>query len=124
MSDPEPATESPEATPAPESESGWLIYHERPVMLQLRQPYIGVTYNARAADGVYRASMNAEGHVRASPILSGVLFVRQSGTPSGVLLILRVPIPETHDFTLIALHPDDVLYCTHIHQADSRIVTP
>lgn len=123
--EPAPSPESPEGrSAAPDSEIGWLVYHERSVLLQLREPYVGVTYNARAPDGVYRASTNADGHVRASPILSGVLFVRPSGTPAGILLILRVPIPETRDFTLVALHPEDVLYCTHIHQDDSRIVAP
>jgi hypothetical protein len=50
--------------------------------------------------------------VRSVPVLAGTLFVHPSGTPSGYMLVLRVPVGS--DFALITTSPEDVLYCTHI----------
>jgi hypothetical protein len=92
--------------------SGWFAFAEKPVMLQLKSPYIGCSY-------AYQPSMAEEGGVRATPILSGVLHVEPSGN-GGIMLALQMPM-EGSDFALIALSPDMIEYCTHLHQ--SRIIS-
>lgn len=91
-------------------ETGWIHFHERTVMLQLREPYIGVEYTGDS----YRPSM-ADGGVKATPMLSGVLSVEPNGE-GGVMLILRRYI-SGRDQLLWGGFPRDVLYCTHIEQS-------
>jgi hypothetical protein len=92
---------------------GWLRYHGRPVMLQLKEPYYLVTYG-------YEPDMAKEGGVKAVPFLRGMLSVEPAGD-GGAILMMTVPVPNTSDTLLVSVHPKDVLYCTHINQ--SRIVT-
>lgn len=96
-----------------ERPTGWFAFNEKPVMVQLREPYIGCTYG-------YVPSMDQEGGVRAVPVLSGVLHVEPDGC-GGVMLVVQQPTGNGSDFAMVALKPADVVYCTHIHQ--SRIVT-
>jgi hypothetical protein len=98
---------------AGERPSGWFAFNEKPVMLQLRDPYIGCTYQ-------YSPAMDKEGGVRAVPILSGILHVEPNGN-DGVMLVLKMPTGNGEDFALVAVAPSDIVYATHIHQ--SRIVT-
>jgi hypothetical protein len=107
------ATEIP---PPGERPSGWFAFNERPVMLQLEQPYIGCDYT----DHSYGPAMDAEKNVRAVPLLTGILHVEPDGA-GGVMLVLQMATGNGNDFALIAVKPKDILYCTHIHQ--SRIVT-
>lgn len=101
------------SAPTGERPSGWFAFHEKPVMLQLRDPYIGCTYS-------YQPSMDNEGGVRAVPVLSGVLHVEPDGD-GGLMLVIQMPTGNGQDFAMVAVKPADVLYATHIHQA--RIVT-
>jgi hypothetical protein len=97
-----------------ERPTGWFAFNEKPVMLQLREPYIGCTY-------AYQATQDeSSGGVRAVPVLSGVLHVEPDGC-GGVMLVVQMPTGHGSDFAMVALKPADVVYCTHIHQ--SRIVT-
>lgn len=91
--------------------SGWSAFHEREVMLQLREPYLVITYS-------YNVDMTDEG-AKALPFLSGKLFVEPNGA-GGVLLVLRRQLSES-DYLVVAVNPGDVLYCTHIHR--STIIT-
>lgn len=93
--------------------SGWFAFAEKPVMLQLKSPYIGCTYAYKAL-----RSEDGDGFV-AAPILSGILHVEPSGN-GGIMLVLQMPMAG-NDFTLIALNIDMIEYCSHIHQP--RIIT-
>lgn len=114
--------EPTESTPDLEKSAGWFVFDEKMVQIQVREPYIGVNYSRTVEGAPYKPTTTPEGAVRATPVLSGTLFVKPSGTPSGLILILRTQIGDSSDFALISIHPEDVLNCTHIHQ--SRIVTP
>lgn len=109
----EEAAETP--APHPRDRSGWSAFHEQECLVQLREPWIGVTMN-------HRPVMAEDGSgVRATPVLTGMLLVEEGHIPGEMMLILRCAIPESRDYTLITMHPRDVLYCTHVVQ--SRIVT-
>jgi hypothetical protein len=107
MSDSEPTSEDRQPM------VGWLRYHGRPVMLQLKEPYYLVTYG-------YEPDVTKEGGVKAVPFLRGMLSVEPAGD-GGAILMMTVPVPKTNDTLLVAVQPKDVLYCTHINE--SRIVT-
>lgn len=97
-----------------ERPSGWFAFNDKPVMVQLREPYIGCSYG-------YAPSVDKEsGGVRAVPILSGVLHVEPDGN-GGIMLVIQMPTGNGNDFCLVAFKPADVVYVTHIHQA--RIVS-
>lgn len=114
MSDP---NEAPKGPPESQSPIGWFVFNNRDVMLQLKEPYIGVTYG-------YMPSKNKEGGVLASPVLSGRLFV-MLGDEIRVMLVIRCPIPNSEDFAIISVQPEDVLHCTTIdRKTESNIVTP
>lgn len=101
-------------TPAGERPSGWFVFNEKPVMLQLREPYIGCTYEYAPAMAEDKSG------VRAVPVLSGILHVEPNGN-GGMMLVLKMPTGNGADFALVTVDPADVVYATHIHQ--SRIVT-
>lgn len=107
MSD-EAQTETPAQGDRP---TGWFAFHEKPVMLQLREPYMPPTFG-------YEPTMSKEGVV-AVPVLSGVLHVEPDGN-GGTMLVLQKQIGDS-DSLWITVKPEDVVYATHIHQA--RIVT-
>jgi len=95
----------------PQSEPiGWSRFHEREVMLQLREPYLGVSYG-------YMPVVDKDGNVVAIPFLKGMLFVTV-GEDASVLLVIRMPVPQSEDFMMITVHPKDVLHCTHIVRAE------
>jgi hypothetical protein len=98
---------------AVERPSGWFNFNEKPVMLQFREPYIGVDYPA------YRPTVK-DGGVVAAPVLNGILHVEPDGS-GGVMLILERPTGHGGDTLLMAVKPADVVFCTHINE--SRIVT-
>jgi len=102
----------PEQQPTPQI--GWLRFHGKPVMLQLRDgsPYMGVLPN-------YQFAQTQDGGVKATPMLSGILFVEPNGA-GGALLVIQAPTGPTNT-VLITVHPNDVLYCTH--HVQSLIVT-
>jgi hypothetical protein len=94
---------------------GWLRYQGKPVMLQLREPYFGVTYQ-------YVPDQAPGGGARAIPFLRGIFTVEPNGT-GGMVFIVHMPIGDSKDVAVIALRPEDVLYCTHIERAEQdRIV--
>ena len=106
--------EQGEAAENGERPSGWFAFNDKPVMVQLREPYIGCSYG-------YAPSVDKEsGGVRAVPILSGVLHVEQDGC-GGIMLVIQMPTGNGQDYCLVAFKPADVVFATHIHQA--RIVT-
>jgi len=110
-----PVPGAPKSAAVPMTElgaSGWSAFHERQVMLQLREPYLIITHG-------YEVDMTADG-ARALPVLSGTLFVEPNGS-GGVLLVLRRQLSDK-DYLVVAVNPADVLYCTHIHR--SAIVSP
>jgi len=108
---PEPQdTQDQDAQVTGERPSGWFAFNEKPVMLQLREPYIGVTYAMQPSID------SSSGGVRAVPVLSGVLHVEPDGS-GGVMLIIQMPTGNGSDFAMVALKPADVVYATHIHQS-------
>jgi hypothetical protein len=103
-----------ESSPTGDRPSGWFAFNEKPVMLQLVEPYIGCTF-------AYQPTMSEDGSgVRATPVLSGVLYVEPDGN-GGIMLAIRMQL-EGSDFCLVAVNPKIIHYCTHLHQ--SRIVSP
>ena len=111
----------PQQSPAPKDDFGWYAFHERNVLLQLREPYMVVEV---APNGAHELALAPDKQgVQALPFISGTLFVQRSGTPSGLLLVVRVPIRNTTGFGLITMSPEDVLYCTHI-VPPSKIIQP
>lgn len=109
-----PGEQAQETRDTGERPSGWFAFNEKPVMLQLREPYIGVTY-------AMQPSMDPSGGgVRAVPVLSGVLHVEPDGN-GGVMLVIQMPTGNGNDYSLVALKPADVVFATHIHQ--SQIIT-
>jgi len=103
----ENATEREKSPQTGDRPSGWFAFADKPVMLQLKEPYIGCSY-------AYSPSMAKEGGVIATPVLSGVLHVEPNGN-GGVMLALQMPM-EGKDFALIGFSPDMIAFCTHIHQ--------
>ena len=108
---PENDTPPPVATRAPRDPVGWAHFHGKMVMLQFREPYIGVDYRG----DIYQPTMAKDGvGVAAIPLFIGILYVEH--TLEGILLIVRRPIAE-REACVIAVRPDDVLYCTHIQRS-------
>ena len=101
-----------EQAPAPETESGWMAFNERMVMLQFDQPYIGVNVPS------HQPSTDPTGGVRATPILTGTLLVAPNGN-GGVMLVLRMQVSEK-DYALVQVKAENVLFCTHVNE--SRII--
>ncbi len=88
--------------------TGWLEFHGKPVMLQLRYPYMGVQFS-------YDPTIARDGSgVRASEYLKGILSIAPGHEEGKLMLLLSAPIPEPGEAAVIALHPEDVVYCTHI----------
>jgi hypothetical protein len=121
MSDPTndstvPAPAQPEQDVPPH---GWMLFDGQAVVLQLKEPYIGVTYPA----DVMR---NAEGKWQLTPVLRGILRVLPNGD-GGLVLMLQIPEPSAGTLTFITVHPADVRYCTHIEKQgppQQQIITP
>jgi hypothetical protein len=96
-----------------ESLSWWYKYDGKPVFVQLREPYVGVTY----PNAPVMRQTDSGPDVICIPFLRGVLRVRPDASGSGLLLIVETsdPNPANENCTAeIVLHPEDVLYCTHI----------
>ena len=67
-------------------------------MLQLKEPYIGVTY-------ALQPSIDKEsGGVRAVPVLSGVLHVEPDGN-GGIMLVMQMPTGNGSDFAIVTRMP-------------------
>src|SRR4029077_5594742 len=108
-----PAAETASDTIAPDEErplerdTGWTFYHGKQVMLQLREPYVGLKYPSHTPE------IAEGGGVRAVPILTGALFVAPGAKPGEVMLMLRYPVSE-RDMAVTTVHPDAIDYCTHV----------
>jgi hypothetical protein len=97
---------------------GWFEFEGRTVVLQLREPYTGITH-----PGV---PVKAEGGLAASELLRGILFVRPNGE-GGIMIFLAMPDPllEKQTRVYVALHPNDILYCSLTEAVEApRIVSP
>ena len=112
MSEKNTATAPREESLAGDRPSGWFAFAEQTVLLQLKEPYIAVTY-------AYQPVMK-DGGVVASPILTGILHVEPSGN-GGIMLALQMPM-EGNDYSLIVIGIEMIAYCALIHQ--SRVVLP
>jgi hypothetical protein len=90
-------------------ETGWTIFNGKPVLLQLREPYVGLemgTYDPATTPD--RSGLRAVGFVK------GLLTVERGTRPGEVMLVIRMPIPEPGDVAVIAVDPDNVVHCTHL----------
>jgi hypothetical protein len=102
---------APKPAPRARDAVGWQLFHGKMVMLQFREPYIGVDFRG----DTYQPSMSRDGAgVAAIPIFAGVLSVEY--TLEGIVLIVRRRISE-RESCVIAVSPADVLYCTHIQRS-------
>lgn len=98
----------------------WYTYSGKPVFVQLREPYVGVTYPNMpiiAHQQTERGMVETAVYV---PFLRGILHVKSEGGPdSRPLLIVETvdPNPDGEGAAaFIVIHPEDVLYMTHIEQ--------
>jgi hypothetical protein len=99
--------------------SHWYQYDGKAVFVQLREPYVGVTYpnmpvTKNGADGP---------EVVCIPFVRGVLRVKPSGYDDKILLTVRTtdPNPNNGDASVeIVMHAEDVLYVTHI---DKKLIS-
>jgi hypothetical protein len=110
MNENEQMTTPPAAGDRP---SGWFAFQEKPVMLQLSEPYMACDYS-------YGPCVDKEGNVRATPILQGILHVEPDGA-GGMMLVVEMHTGHGNDVVLIAVKPRDVVFCSHIVQ--SQIIT-
>ena len=119
MTEEETSEERREAQEMPfePGETGWGVFHGSLVMVQLREPYLVPGFD-------YQPQLK-EGGAVAIPVINGVMMVERAGPKGEVILLLRVsPNPNAKNFLIISVHPQDVLYCTHIHQEQSQIIQP
>ena len=99
----------------------WHLYEGRPVLVQLRVPYAGVTYpnmplvqkrRVQAEDGSVR-EIEDIGH---TPFLRGLLRVHNGGDGGVRLLVETVDPVDEKVRCEIVVHPDDVLYMTALEK--------
>lgn len=107
-------TEGENGAPDLQKFSHWYWYDGQPVLIQLREAYVGVTY---PNDPV----MTDEGAPVAVPFLKGVVHVRPDRSPGGhedVMFILqtRDPNPANNAMAHIAIPRHMVAYITHIER--------
>ena len=100
----------------PERHTGWRAFHQRYVLVQLKEPYVVPTYPS------YMPEMVEGGGMKATQSIPGMLFV-EPDHQDGFMLILRVNGEREGDFALIAIDPGNVMFCTHIVEG-SPIVRP
>lgn len=97
-------------------ESGWLVFDQQVVVLQLAEPYVGIAYPAEVM-------VDEEGKLIRTSLLRGILRVAPS--EAGILLILQVVDPKEGTISFITVHPKDVAHCTHVERIEQpRIVAP
>jgi hypothetical protein len=105
-----------------QSQSHWHAYEGKPVFVQLRAPYIGVTYpnvpfvrmqKVQDPDGQIR-DVEDIGH---TIYIRGILRVRV-GDAGATLLVVETldPKEETRARAEVVLNADDVLYLTYLEK--------
>lgn len=87
---------------------GWDFYIGKQVMLQLAEPYVGCGYD-------HRPTEVAGGGFAAIPLLAGILNTADDGN-GGTLILLSMPTGRNRDVVIIALKPQTIVFCSHIHE--------
>lgn len=114
MSDPKT-----EPAPAPNDPVGWRRFHGKLVLLQLAVPYGAVRYPnvpIRARDVNPNVPPEQADGFAYTETLPGVLYVEADA--HGLLLLIEIQAPpDGKDKATIAIHPEDVRFCTMVERS-------
>lgn len=93
--------------------SYWYWFDGKPVLVQLREPWIGVTY---PNDPVLTTDKDGKQGVISTPFLKGICHVRPDGDDIMFVLETTDPNPANRAMAFIAVKKEDVAFITHIEQ--------
>lgn len=91
----------------------WYYFDGKPVLIQLREPWVGVTF---PNDPVLTRDKDGRQGVVSVPFLKGICHVHPDGNDVMFILETTDPNPESNAMAHIGIKREDVAYITHIER--------